>query len=122
MEFQPPTSPQDIPLATYLLVLFISFWGGLVNFLHKLKRFKYRKAKTSSLLIDLSVDLIISGFSGLVVFWICMWKGVDPLLSAPITGIAGHLGSRTIFLLEKVLETKAKNYVEVDFSDEDDKS
>lgn len=110
----PPPSPSDIELSTYALVLLISFWGGLVNFLHRLKKFKNLSLNNRKLAIDLAIDLIISGFSGLLVFWLCTWKGLDPLISSVITGVSGHLGTRTIFLLEKVFEAQAKKMLSMD--------
>ena len=109
--------PSDIELSTYGLVMLISFWGGLVNFLNRIKKNKSPTIDKVELLVDLFMDLVISGFSGLLVFWVCTWKGLDPLLASVITGVAGHLGTRTIFLFEEVFEKYVRRFADLDDKD-----
>lgn len=99
-------APLEFGWMSYAFVIFVSCWGGLVNYLHKIQSDKTGSFSITALISDLS----ISGFSGIIVFWLCMWKEVDMLLTSVAVGIAGHLGSRTIFLIEKVLENKYGKY------------
>ena len=106
--------PIDVGWMTYLFVIAVSCWGGLVQYLYKIQN---KKGGRFSILALVS-DLAISGFSGVIVFWICVWKEVDMILTSVAIGIAGHLGSRTLFLLERTLEAKYGKY----FVDVEDRS
>ena len=106
--------PLDVGWMTYLFVIFVSCWGGLVQYLYKIQN---KKGGRFSVLALVS-DLAISGFSGVIVFWICVWKDVDMILTSVAIGIAGHLGSRTLFLLERTLEARYGKY----FVDVEDRS
>lgn len=63
---------------------------------------KLRNGRPFSFL-ELVGELMTSGFSGVVVFWICELQSVHPLLTAALVGIAGHLGSRSIFIMERYI-------------------
>lgn len=95
-------SPETISVLSYLVVLIISAWGGMVNFLHKsivVKRIAFN-------LIELVAEICISCFAGVVVFFICLEYKVDPLATAALVGIAGHMGSKLIFKLESYVTRK----------------
>jgi LydA holin phage, holin superfamily III len=92
----------DYSFVTYAWVLGLSLWGGTVNYL---RRLKLQKAQPFSL-IELIGDLTISGFSGMITFYLCEASKLDQILTAAIVGIAGHMGSRTIFLLETLIQER----------------
>lgn len=55
---------------------------------------------------ELIGELFISGFVGLITFYLCESAKIDQMISAALVGIAGHMGSRAIFLIEKYLQSK----------------
>lgn len=89
-------SPQDIPLLTYAIILFLSAWGGSVSFLHRSLIAK----KVAFTLAEFFAEVSISSFTGVMIFFLCAKGNLDPFLTAAIVGVSGHMGSRLIFKLE----------------------
>lgn len=87
-------------LATYLWVVGISVLGGVASFYVKVKRGQARAFN----LAELVGEIVTSAVAGLITFWLCTSASLSPWLTAAFVGIAGHMGSRALFLLEKVLE------------------
>jgi hypothetical protein len=92
--------PLNYPLKQYGFILFMSMAGGVVGYYAKLKRKEVQPWNLQQLI----GELCTSSFSGLVVFLGCEYLNVDRILSAAIVGIAGHMGTRTISLLEDLLK------------------
>lgn len=86
-------------LFTYLWVLALSLAGGAANFFRKLKAGEARPFN----LVEFVGELFIAGFTGICTFLFCEAAGFNPLLSAAFIAISGHMGSRALFLFEKVL-------------------
>lgn len=57
---------------------------------------------------ELIGEMLVSSFVGLVTFWICKSYGVNEYLTAAGVAIAGHMGTRALFLAEQWIEKKAK--------------
>lgn len=93
----PEKDPMTYSLLTYAGVVALAGWGGVVNWVQR------RKDGRAFSFVELVGEICVSGFSGLLAFWICEHYEVAPLLTAPVVGVAGHLGSRTVFILEKRL-------------------
>lgn len=92
-----PKSPLDYSVKQYGLTLAIALLGGLVSWMAKV-----RKGEASAYnLMQLVGELCTSAFAGLMAFWLCEWSGAPPLLSAALTGIAGHMGTRAIATFEE---------------------
>ena len=95
-------SPFDYGVLTYLWVLCLSAFGGIVNFSRKL-----RDARTTPFrLTEFIGEIATSSFAGLLTFWLCEAAGVDRLIEACCIAISGHMGSRAVFKIEKFLEAK----------------
>lgn len=92
----PEKSPETYSILTYGWVFALAIAGGVVSF--------YRKLQTKAVrifnLIEFVGEIVTSAFAGVLTFWMCEHSNVDPLLSAALVGIAGHMGSRAIFLFE----------------------
>ena len=97
--------PTSYSLLTYAWVVGLSITGGLVSFLRKLRAGAARPFN----LIELIGEIVTSGFVGVLTFWLCEASAIDPLLTAFMVGISGHMGSRLIFQFEKHLEQKLKS-------------
>lgn len=77
--------------------------GALLSFHQKVQAKKVRWINVTELI----GEIIVSGVVGIVTFWICKGYGVNEWLTAAGVAIAGHMGSRAIFLAEQFLEKKA---------------
>lgn len=98
-----PNDPKDANmLLTAGLMLVLAMWGGLVNYI---SRIKSGTVKTFSV-VELLGEFVISGFSGFLVYLLAVHLGVDQLLTAVLVGIAGHAGGRTIFFIERAYASR----------------
>ena len=100
-----PTTEKTITgfaLLTYAWVLALSMWGGIVNYISKIKSGDIARFNITELI----GDIFISGFTGLLTFWMCQAAGFDELLTAVFVGVSGHMGARMIGKLEQVLSRK----------------
>lgn len=89
-----PTSYEWI---TYLWVLALSAWGGVANYLRKVRDGRSEKFS----FVEVIGEICISGFVGVITFWLCELSTLPQLLTAAFVGISGHMGSRAITLMEE---------------------
>lgn len=101
----PEKDPTTYGLLTYIWVVLLSTWGGLVNWLRK---YKSGTMPTFNLM-ELIGEIATSAFAGLLTFWLCEAALFEPLITAALVGVSGHMGSRAIYLLETMLHTKLPN-------------
>ena len=94
--------PANYSFLTYAWVTGLATLGGAVNFLRKVKEGSARAVNFTEFI----GELVTSGFAGLLTFWLCEAADFNKLLSAVLIGIAGHMGSRAIFMIEKWAESK----------------
>ena len=100
-----PTTEKTITgfaLLTYAWVLALSMWGGIVNYISKIKSGDIARFNITELI----GDIFVSGFTGLLTFWMCQAAGFDELLTAVFVGVSGHMGARMIGKLEQALSRK----------------
>lgn len=102
----PEKTPFDYTVFQYILVMILGAIGGLVARLQAIIGTGIHCWKCA--LGRLAVDAITSGFCGLLAFWACESINMKPLLTAVMIGITGHMGSRAIFLIEKLIISKWK--------------
>lgn len=81
----------------YLSTLFLSCWGGIVS---HIQRLRIKSAKFSWR--ELSFDLAISSFAGLLTHFFCEYSNVSGSMSAILIAISGHMGTRAIASFEKM--------------------
>lgn len=99
------TSVRDIAsysLKDWGLVLGMSLLGGLVNWWGQVRRGEVPITSISSLV----GELCTSAFAGLLAFFICEWANFPMMLTAALTGICGHMGTRAVSLFEGWAERK----------------
>jgi len=97
-----PSNPNFLasyPWLTYVWVISISALGGLVRYL---QQFKQGRSGAFSLW-ELLGEIVTSAFVGILAFWLCKASGLDDLLTAAFVGVSGHMGARTVLLLERYL-------------------
>lgn len=93
-------TPEMYSVLTYGWVIGISVAGGVSSFISKIKRGHIRSFN----IFELIGELVISGFAGVITFWLCESAGLDQLMTAAFVGISGHMGSRGLFFFERVLQ------------------
>ena len=100
----PRHDPTSFDFLTYFWVIGLALLGGLSNFLGKRNRGEVRAFNIT----ELVGDLVISGFAGIITFYLCAYAGLDMMLTAALVGMCGHMGSRSIIMIER----KIKSYVD----------
>lgn len=91
------TDPEHVPAITYLWVLAWSGIGGLASFLHRVRQGEIKHG----IMLEMITDTTYSAFAGLTAFYWCQNQNYDPMLSAIIIGISGHMGARAIIMIEQ---------------------
>lgn len=92
--------------ATWAWVSALSLCGGIANFFRKLRAGDARPFNFAELL----GELFISAFAGIATFLLCEAWGCDPILAAALIAISGHMGSRAVFLLERIFTAYFDRY------------
>lgn len=98
----PHKDPGNFPLITYLWVFALSIWGGVVNNIRKLKNGTLKRFS----LAELIGDIFISGFIGIMTFYLCEYAGFEQLLTAFLVGITSHMGTKGLTVLEDLAAKK----------------
>lgn len=93
---------ESIGVLTYLWVLGLSAWGGVISFLRKKRAGEARPFNFAEMI----GEVMTSAFSGVLTFWLCESAGMDSLMTAVLVGISGHMGSRALFQLERMIEER----------------
>jgi len=100
----PHRDPQNYSFITYVWVFAMAMLGGVAHNVKKLKDGTLARFSFSELL----GDLIISGFLGVVTFFLCEYAGLDRLLTAALIGMSSHQGTRGIYYIEELIARKLK--------------
>lgn len=96
--------PMAYPLSQYGFILLVSLLGGVASWYGKVKKGELLASNLNSLIGELTT----SALAGLLTFYVCEWADVAPVLTAAIVGVAGHMGTRGISILEDI----AQRYIE----------
>jgi hypothetical protein len=96
----PDNTPETYSVLQYAGVIGLSVWGGVVNYLRN------RKSREEFSIMELIGEVATSGFAGVITFYLCEYAGLDALFTAATVGVAGHMGGRTIILLERFITRK----------------
>lgn len=100
---EPPKDPSSYPLLTYAWILLLASWGGIVNYIRKVKSNQVERFS----IMELIGEIVVSAFAGVMTFWLCELSAFPPLLTAAFVGVSGHMGGRGIALIENILKRKA---------------
>jgi len=98
----PEKDPSTYSLLTYLWVIAISSWGGMVSFYRKMRMGYSRPFNV----VEMVGEISTSAFVGVLTFWMCEAASINPLISAALIGISGHMGSRAIWQFERWAERR----------------
>ena len=78
---------------TYVWVVGVSLWGGLVSFLEKKDPFSW---------IRLFAHLMSSSFAGLMTFYLCQAGSVPEPLTGALCGVAAHMGTPALLKMKVI--------------------
>lgn len=104
-----PKDPLSYPLKTYGFMLVMAIFGGFVSWYAKVRRDEI----PGSSLFHLIGEITTSAFAGLVTFFICEYAGLSRGITAPLVGIAGHMGAKVISWYEERATRALSKKVEV---------
>lgn len=94
--------PTTWPYSTWLLAVGMASSGGLINWISRL-----RKGQTRAFnILELLGEIFTSGFVGLGVFMAAEATDQPLGLCAAAAGVGGHMATRLLFAVEKLLESK----------------
>ena len=88
---------QEYGLLGYAWILFVSFWAGTAKYLTSLN------GKPPTFFGWLS-ETCISGFVGVIAAMTCQYYQMDFFLTAAITGICAHNGTRSLYIIGQLLK------------------
>jgi len=91
-------NPEHFTWVTYLCVVLLAIFGGVVSYLNKLKT--GRKWK----LTDLLIEIVTAAFAAIIVFLLCEAVGLPELAAVALGGISGRFSDRAISLFGKILD------------------
>ncbi|BCD59639.1 MULTISPECIES: phage holin family protein [unclassified Nitratiruptor] len=98
----PHKDPTNYSFFTYLWVLALSLWGGTAHTIRKIRNGTIKHFSLSEWI----GDMVISGFLGVITFYLCEYAGIEQPLTAALVGISAHQGTRGISALEKYIAKK----------------
>ena len=81
-------------MTRYFMVIGLSMFGGLASYLGKV-----RKSKVFSL-IELTCEIVISGFTGILTYFLVSSQAWPWEWQAAAVGVSGHMGSKLLSLVE----------------------
>lgn len=93
--------PTTFSLLTYMWVFLLAMTGGLVAFIRRLNKSR-KPLPLTEVFVRLLGELVISGFAGVITFYLCEFWGFDQLLTAVLVAISGHLGGTAIDKISKL--------------------
>lgn len=85
---------------TYGWVVCVSLLGGIASFYGKVKQGHSRWINLGELI----GELVTSAIAGLITYWLCRWSNVNEWMAAALVAVAGHMGTRALFMSERLLE------------------
>lgn len=97
-----PGGGGDLNWFAIVMMVILSAWGGLVNYLGRLKSGLVKEFN----LIELVGEFAISSFAGLTVGLIALSFDVHPLMTMALAGVAGHAGGRTVYFLDRLFQRR----------------
>lgn len=97
MDFKDFKDPFGFPAVHYLWVLALACLGGLVKHLNSMQKLSWGK---------LLIDLITSGFTGVMTFWMCETANIHGPMSAVLISVGGLMGNRAWKEFEHVWRVK----------------
>jgi hypothetical protein len=87
---------------TWLWVIGISLLGGVVSFMRKVKAGHARAWNFAEFI----GEIVTSAFVGIITYNLCAWQNFPTGLTVSLVAISSHMGTRALFRLESVFDSK----------------
>lgn len=88
-------------LKEYILILAFALWGGMANYVSYIRR-----KRTHPSTFEFLGNLVVSGFSGTLVFTLAEHQQLSEWLIRFSAGVGGYLGAETVVLVEKWVKNR----------------
>jgi hypothetical protein len=102
MAHMPATNPIDWNYSIWLLAISMAVGGGFINWIAYVKSTENHVFS----IFELMGELFTSGIIGVGVFMVAQTLGQDIGVSAALAGIGGHMATRLLFLVERLITGK----------------
>lgn len=96
--------PTNWNLVTWVFAIGFAAAGGVVNWYSRIKQGHTRAFN----IVELFGEIFVSGFVGLMVFMVLAEYQQPIAICAVASGIGGHMATRLLFAVEKLVEHKIK--------------
>lgn len=97
--------PTAYSVLTYVWVVVLSAWGGLVRFLNSIKGRKV-PMKAREIVFELFLNCTTSVFAGLITFYLCEASNFAPLWTAACVALTGHMGAEGLKLIRTIIRNR----------------
>ena len=98
----PVNNPIDWNYSTWLLAIAMAVGGGLINWLAHVKNTENHVFS----IFELMGELFTSAFIGVGVFMVAQALNQEIAICAALAGVGGHMATRLLFLIERVITGK----------------
>jgi len=105
-------NPLSVSLREYGFFLGLAVLGGVASWWSKVRRGELPIWNISAFI----GELVISGFAGLMAFFLCEYMSFNTWLSAAVVGMSGHAGAKGIGWLESAGQRFAEKELGIDTS------
>lgn len=85
---------------SWIWVIALSGWGGAVSYFHKVDKYSIKFS-----FVKFAMEIATSAFVGVLTFLLCDAANLSWEITAAMVGVAGHMGTRALFIIEKRYET-----------------
>ena len=92
----------DVPWVSWVWVALFSVLGGCVSWAQKCRAGQARWFNV----VEFVGEIAISAFTGVITFMFLRSYGVDEMPAVACTGIASHMGTRGLYVLEQYVSKK----------------
>lgn len=93
--------PSSYSVVTYMWVLILSMWGGVVRMVLDINRGEKHWRQIIAFFVG---EMCVSAFAGVMTFYFLESFEVRPLYTAVMTGIAGYMGGRAVSGFEAIYQ------------------
>ena len=95
--------PSSIGWITYAWVLLLSVFGGVVRVARELLKMEKTPREIALVFV---VEMLTSGFAGLLTFFLCEASHINPMYTAVLTSVAGWMGVRALTVIEAIYKAR----------------
>lgn len=101
---KPPPAPASewAEFITWAWMIGISLLGGFVSFVRKVRASHVRAWNFTEFI----GEIVTAALAGIITANLCQWLNYPPPLTYALTGIGAHMGSRALFKLEGLFDSK----------------